>query len=80
MTKAAEQLLSNAMALDDSERAELAARLLETLDPSVDSDYARAWEAEIESRIRDLDQGTVNAIPWEQARQIIRQGTNAEVD
>ena len=80
MTKAAEQLLSDAMALDDLERAELAARLLETLDPIADSDYARAWEAEIESRIRELDQGTAKAIPWEQARKIIRQGADAEAD
>jgi putative addiction module component (TIGR02574 family) len=80
MTKAAEQLLSDAMALDDAERAELAARLLDTLDPAVESDYARAWAAEIEDRVRDLDQGQVTAIPWELARGMIRQGADAEAD
>ena len=78
MTKAAEQLLSDAMALNDAERADLAARLLDTLDPSADSDYARAWEAEIETRVRELDQGQAKAIPWEQARRTIRQGADVE--
>ena len=80
MTKAAEQVLSDAMALNDSERAELAARLIETLDAGLDSDYARAWDAEIESRIRELDQGRARAIPWDEARRMIRQGADAEAE
>jgi putative addiction module component (TIGR02574 family) len=80
MTKAAKQVLSDAMALDDSERAELAARLLDTLDASVDEDYVPAWEAEITQRVRELDKGTVKGIPWEKARAMIRQGRDAEAD
>ena len=72
MTQAAEKLLHDAMALNDAERAELAAKLIETLDPDADTDYATAWEAEIERRLAELDSGTVRAIPWEQARRLIR--------
>jgi putative addiction module component (TIGR02574 family) len=80
MTKAAKQVLSDAMALADSERAELAARLLDTLDATVDKDYVPAWEAEIAQRVRELDNGTVTPIPWKTAREMIRQGDDAEAD
>ena len=74
MTKAAQQILSDAMTLSDSERAELAARLLDTLDATADSDYARAWEVELTERLRELDSGSVTAVSWDEARRIIRQG------
>lgn len=74
MTKTAERILSEAMALDEDEREELAARLMGTLEPSTDPAYVAAWEAEIKKRIEELDSGEVQAIPWEQARLIIRRG------
>ena len=74
MTQTAEKLLSEALALNDAERAELAARLLETLDPSTDTDYVSAWESELQARIRQLDSGEVRAIPWTEARRMIRGG------
>ena len=74
MTQAAEKLLHDAMSLDDAERAELAAKLLDTLEPGNDADYAAAWQAEIEQRLSDLDSGKVQPVPWDQARQLIRGG------
>jgi hypothetical protein len=74
MTQTAEKLLSEALALNEAERAELAARLLETLDPSTDIDYVAAWESELQERIRQLDSGEVRAIPWTEARRMIREG------
>jgi putative addiction module component (TIGR02574 family) len=74
MTQIAEQLLSQAMSLSEQERADLAARLLDTLDDQGDADYAPAWEAELQQRIAQLDSGAVQAVPWQQARQNIRQG------
>ena len=72
MTQTAEKLLDQAMSLNDAERAELAARLIETLDAASDSDYVTAWQAEIEQRLGQLDAGKAQPIPWEEARRQIR--------
>ena len=74
MTQSAEKLLDQAMSLNEAERAELAARLIETLDAASDSDYATAWQAEIEQRLGQLDAGKAKAIPWDEARRQIRGG------
>jgi putative addiction module component (TIGR02574 family) len=74
MTKIAEQILSSAMALSEQERAEMAARLIDTLDLTEDADYVPAWEAEIRDRLKGLDTGVVEAIPWSEARATIRRG------
>jgi len=78
MTQTAEKLLSEALALNEAERAELAARLLETLDPSTDADYVAAWESELQERIRQLDSGEERTIPWTEARRTIREGGIAD--
>ncbi len=67
----AKQLYDNALHLPDSERAELAAWLIESLDPEVDRDVDQAWDAEIKRRVGELDSGTVTAIPWPEARRMI---------
>lgn len=79
MTDAAEKILQDAMSLNQAERAELAAKLIDTLEPGSDADYATAWQAEIDQRLGDLDNGTVRCIPWDQARQLIR-GSEAADD
>lgn len=74
MTRSAEQILTEAMELDQTERAELAMRLIDTLDSDTDSGWEEAWAKEIKLRLDRLDRGEVKCIPWEEARQIIRQG------
>lgn len=69
MTSAANQLYQDAMKLREDERAELAALLIESIDPASDTDWAQAWDAEIAQRVAEVDQGTVKAIPWEEVRQ-----------
>jgi putative addiction module component (TIGR02574 family) len=71
MTTPAHRLYDSALQLPDSERAELAAWLIESLDPEVDDDADAAWDAEIKSRIEELDNGAVAAIPWPEARRMI---------
>ena len=73
MTAAAESILSDAMKLNEADRAELAAKLMDALNPDVDSDYVRAWEREIEARIQDLKSGQAHAIPLDQAMKLIQQ-------
>ena len=71
MNSSAKQLLDNALDLPDSERAELAARLIESLDPGADSDVDAAWDDEIRRRVQELDSSQVTAVPWPEARRII---------
>lgn len=57
-----------AMELSSHERAELAARLIASLDEEPADDPAeveRAWEEEIRRRVADLQSGTADLIPAE---------------
>ena len=65
------QLLKDAMRLTESQRAALAAALIESLDGTADPDAEAAWAAEIERRLREVESGAVKTIPWNEARQRI---------
>ncbi len=71
MNTTAKELYDNALQLPDSERSELAAWLIESLDPEVDRDVREAWNVEIKRRIDELDSGVVTAVPWPEARRRI---------
>jgi putative addiction module component (TIGR02574 family) len=66
-----EQLEQQLLELPADERARLAKRLIESLDPeSGDIDEAaieHAWKVEIERRIEAMDRGEVEMIPAEAA-------------
>ncbi len=68
MTKQALELLQQALALPEADRAALAGSLLESLDQVVDADAELAWKNEIARRISDLDSGKAKTIPWEELR------------
>ena len=51
------------------ERAEIAQRLLESLDRQMDIDVESAWQSEVERRISELDSDRVTCIPWEEVRE-----------
>ena len=68
MSPDATELLENAMQLSDRERADLAASLIESLDPSIDDDWQNAWDAEISRRVSELEDGTAKPIPWSEVR------------
>lgn len=55
----------------DSERAALAARLIDSLDSAVDEDAGSAWADEFRLRTVQLDSGEVTPIPWSEAWQVI---------
>jgi putative addiction module component (TIGR02574 family) len=63
-----DELYTQALKLNAGDRALLAGRLLESLEPSTDEDVDAAWRAEIERRMHELDQGTVAAVAWEEVR------------
>jgi putative addiction module component (TIGR02574 family) len=74
MTKSAQDIFEQAMALDLDDRADLIARLTDTLEPSTDPEYLAAWEAEIRERIAQVERGETRGIPWREAIEQIRRG------
>jgi len=71
MSSSTSDLFRRALSLDESERAELAGVLIESLDSEKDSGVEAAWLEEIERRIKELDSGQVEGIPWEEVRERI---------
>ena len=71
MTDSAAKLLSEALRLTDSERAELAAKLIESLDAESDEGVDAAWAAEIERRCAELDSGEAVTSDWSDVRRRI---------
>jgi len=62
MSERARKVLQDAMELPLSERAELAADLLASLDGEPEADVEAAWAAEVERRARESGDDDV---PWE---------------
>ena len=81
MSSSTSDLYRKALALDESERAELAGALIESLESQRDSGVEAAWLEEIERRIKELDSGEVEGIPWEEVRErILRRLNDADTD
>jgi putative addiction module component (TIGR02574 family) len=71
VTKSAENLLREALQLPESERAEIAAKLIQSLEPEADADVDAAWAAEIERRCAALDSGEAVTSDWADVRRRI---------
>jgi putative addiction module component (TIGR02574 family) len=72
MTDATAKLFFDALRLSDFERAELAAQLIDSLEGSVtDGTIETDWDAELETRIAEIQSGSVRAVPWREARRQI---------
>jgi putative addiction module component (TIGR02574 family) len=74
MTSTAQQLLKQALALDEKDRASVAGVLIESLHGEVDLDAEEAWNVEIQRRVEELESGTVQTIPWSEVRQRLFSG------
>lgn len=57
-----------ALHLSEEERAELAQKLLLSLDAPTEAEIAEDWLVEADRRARELDDGVVKAIPAEEVR------------
>ena len=71
MTGAAEAVLAQALQLDPSTRAALAAELIGSLDGPPDTDADAAWQAEIQRRVGMLEAGAAAVEPWQDAKRRI---------
>jgi putative addiction module component (TIGR02574 family) len=68
------KLREEALRLPVEARAQLAAELLGSLDEDDDLDAAEheaAWSSEIAERLRQVEAGEVQAVPWSEARKRI---------
>jgi putative addiction module component (TIGR02574 family) len=61
-------VLAQALQLPPEERADVAKRLIASLDEPADGDVEAAWLAEVERRLQDVDRGTAKFEPWEAVR------------
>lgn len=67
MSTAADEIIRGALTLSEADRAEVAARLLESLDEPAEASPAEieaAWAAEIERRCAALDAGETTTTDW----------------
>lgn len=66
------QIEAEALHLSEEERAELAQRLLLSLDAPSEAENSEDWLLEAKRRARELDDGTVEPVPAEEVRRKAR--------
>ena len=79
MTRAAKDIVKAAIELPENERIQVVEQLLVSLDSATDKDVDAAWAAEIERRSREIKEGTVRPVLWEEVKSRARKrvrGTN----
>ena len=68
MARDLKELIREAVELPESDRATLAGVMIESLDPRPTPEVKAAWSREIERRVREIDEGTVELLDWEDLR------------
>jgi putative addiction module component (TIGR02574 family) len=74
VSKASQKVLEDALRLELTERAELAAELLASLDGEPDEDAEAAWATEIKRRAALARSGDDPGKPWREVLDRIRDG------
>jgi len=68
ITMSTEELLAQILRLPRSERARVTSELLSSLEEPEDV-VAQAWATELERRSREVADGSVQVVDWEEAKQ-----------
>jgi putative addiction module component (TIGR02574 family) len=68
MARDLKELIRDAVELSESDRATLAGVMLESLDPRPTPEVKAAWSKEIERRVREIDEGAVELLDWQEVR------------
>jgi hypothetical protein len=68
MALEAAEVLREALTLPAEARAALVDSLIESLDSGIDEGAEAAWCKGIRQRLREIDPGAVDLVPWEEAR------------
>ncbi|HMO51043.1 MAG TPA: addiction module protein [Kiritimatiellia bacterium] len=77
-TTVADEILDRALKQSDTDRARIAEALIASLDAPPDQDTEKTWQAEIDKRLREIDSGTVQCIPWEEVRDRLYRNANVQ--
>ncbi|HWL08026.1 MAG TPA: addiction module protein [Planctomicrobium sp.] len=80
MNQTPQQLLDEAMEMPPAERGRLAALLIESLEAEANDDVQQSWSDEISQRLKDIDEGRIQMIPWAKARRLIRGQNESAAD
>ena len=78
MSPKADELFQLALDLPEQDRADLAAKLLWSLDPEVDEadeDVEQAWSDEIARRVAAIDSGEEQLLNWDEVKARLFPGT-----
>ena len=67
------EIQQSALELDENHRAELAKKLIDSLDQRVDDDIEQAWVDEVKRRKEEIKSGKVNPIPGQEVHKAARE-------
>ena len=69
-----ENVIAEALKLSEADRVEVAEKLYESLDNTVEPDADTAWGEEIQRRLNSIDSGEAAFLTKEEAEQLIMRG------
>lgn len=74
MSAKASEVLEQALALDEADRATVAGALIESLEAPAEPGAEQAWSEVIRRRVAELQSGDVKAVPWSEVRKRLFRG------
>jgi putative addiction module component (TIGR02574 family) len=74
MGETVDELLKRALGLDEQDRASIAGALIESLHVQAEAGTEKAWDAEIQRRVRDLEARAVETVSWSKVRELLFRG------
>jgi putative addiction module component (TIGR02574 family) len=80
MSTRLQSLLDAALLLPESERGELAARLMDTLDDAPEELDDDEWAVELKQRLDDYRSGKSIPVPWDEAMKFIMDDGDDKAD
>ena len=73
-----DRIIDQALQQPERERARIAEKLISSLDQTTELDVELAWQKEIGKRLKEIDSGAVECIPWEEVRNKLYENANAQ--
>ena len=65
MPSKANEVLEQALRLPPKQRAQVARKIISSLEPESDADVEIAWQKEVARRLAEVKSGGVKLVPWE---------------
>ena len=74
MSPKANEILEQALALDEADRATVAGALIESLEGPADPGAEETWSEVIKRRVEEIESGSVETVPWSEVRERLFRG------